>query len=193
MHTYTRHYRTFRQYFNKNRKTYRFEIKMLNMEMDERFIEETLRPLLEPLDVIDISEPTKSYLHENPVEFPIEPFGIVSSVEIELGMSATAEELKMLIFEALRLPFKSFIVYNLFDPSRKAKKEYQNLQNSLLDNYKNDDGDYHIPRMGYDMHDENVSPQELVGNTRIGQLMKTMTDKDYKPNDKLFNFLDDEE
>ena len=192
MHTYTRHYRTFRQYFNKNRRTYRFEVKMLNMEPDEGFIEETLKPMLEPLDVIEISKPEKSYLHENPVEFPIEPFGVIWSFEIELGMSATAEELKMLFFEALKMPFKNFIIYNINDPSRKAKKEYQDLQDSLVDNYKDDEGNYHIPRMGYDTNDEDISPQELVGNTRIYQLMQTMTDKEYKPQDKLFKFFDEE-
>lgn len=192
MHTYTRHYRTFRQYFNKNRRTYRFEIKMLNMEPDERFMEETLRPILEPLDVVEITKPVKSYLHENPVEFPIEPFGVIWSFELELGMSATAEELKMLFFEALRLPFKNFIIYNINDPSREAKKEYQNLQHSLLDNYKDNESKYHIPRLGYDKNDETISPQELVGNTRIGQLMKTMTDQEYKPQDKLFKFFDEE-
>ena len=192
MHTYTRHYRTFRQYFNKNRRTYKFEIKMLNMIMDKSFIEETLKPLLEPLDIVSMSEPTKDFLHENPVEFPIEPWGIVSSIEVELGMSATASEIKMLIFEGLKLPFKNFIVYNLHDPSRKAKKEYQALQDSLLDNYNDDQGDYHIPRLGYDIHDETISPQELVGNTRIAQLMKTVTQDEYKPQEKLFKFFDEE-
>jgi hypothetical protein len=165
---------------------------MLNMEPDERFMEETLRPLLEPLDVVEITKPVKSYLHENPVEFPIEPFGVIWSFELELGMSATAEELKMLFFEALRLPFESFIIYNINDPSREAKKEYQNLQHSLLDNYMDNESKYHIPRLGYDKNDETVSPQELVGNTRIGQLMKTMTGQEYKPQDKLFKFFDEE-
>lgn len=192
MATYTRHYRTFRQYYNKNRRTYKFEIKFLNLEPDEAFMEQSLKPVLEPLELIDISKPVKSYLHENPVEFPIEPFGIVWSFNVELGMSANAEELKMLFYDALRMPMKNFIVYNYYDPSRKAKKEYQDLQNSLLDNYAEAENDYKIPRMGYDHHDENINPQDLVGSTRIGSLMKTMTSNDYDPNDKLFKFLDNE-
>ena len=191
MHTYTRHYRTFRQYFNKNRRTYKFEVKFLNLEPDETFMEQSLKPLLEPLDLISVSKPVKSYLHENPVEFPIEPFGIIWSVEIELGMSANAEELKMLFFDALQLPMKNFIIYNYHDPSRKAKEEYKNLQDSLLDNYSDAENHYKIPRMGYDHHDETIDPQDLVGNSRIGKLMKTMTSNDYKPNDKLFKFLDE--
>ena len=191
MHTYTRHYRTFRQYFNKNRRTYKFEVKLLNMEPDEYFIEQSLKPLLEPLDLIEIGKPVKSYLHENPVEFPIEAFGIVWSFTIELGMSANAEELKMLFFDALHMPMKSFIVYNFHDPSRKAKEEYARLQDSLLDNYAEDENKYKIPRMGYDHHQEDIDPQSLVGNNRVASLMKTVTSDDYKPNDKLFKFLDD--
>lgn len=191
MHTYTRHYRTFRQYFNKNRRTYKFEVKLLNLEPTTDFIKETLEPLLEPLDLINISTPVKSYLHENPVEFPIEPYGIVWSIVIELGMSASAEELKMLFFEAMNMPMKSFIIYNYHDLSRKAKEEYKNLQDSLLDKYADVENNYKIPRMGYDHHDESIKPQSLVGSERVANLMKATTSTDYKPQDTLFKFLDD--
>lgn len=191
MHTYTRHYRTFRQYFNKNRRTYKFEVKLLNLEPTPDFIEETLEPLLEPLDLISVSKPTKSYLHENPVEFPIEPFGVAWNVIIELGMSANAEELKMLFFEALNLPMKNFIIYNYHDPSRKAKEDYKNLQDTLLDKYASSVNHYKIPRMGYDQHDEDIEPQSLVGSERVSELMKTTTSSEYKPNSNLFKFLDD--
>ena len=191
MRTYTRHYRTFRQYFNQNRRTYIFEVKFLDMEPDETFMEESLKPVLEPLDLINVSKPVKSYLHENPVDFPIISFGIIWSFNIELGMSANAEELKMLFFDALRIPMKNFIIYNYYDPTRQAKEEYHDIQKSMLDKYAEVENNYKIPRMGYDHHDEDINPQDLVGNSRIGNLMKTMTMQEYKPEDKLFKFLDE--
>lgn len=192
MHTYTRHYRAFRQYFNKNRRTYRFEVKFLNVEADQQFVDEHLKILLEPLDVVEITEPQMSYLHENPVEFPMVAFGRLYSIEIELGMSITAEELKMLLFEGLELSFENFIVYNFGDPSRQAKRDYARLQDSILDKYA-DENPYKIHRLGYDMNDETVQPQDLVGTKRMTDLLSKTTDSDYKHNGKLFHFIDEKE
>lgn len=192
MHTYTRHYRTFRQYFNKNRRTYRFEVKFLNIVADQEFVDNHLKKLLEPLDIVEITKPKMSYLHENPVEFPMVAFGRLYSIEIELGMSITAEELKMLIFEGLEMPFENFIVYNYGDPSRQAKRDYARLQDSILDKYA-DENPYKIPRMGYDMNDESVKPQDLVGTKRMTDLLSKTTKSDYKHNGRLFQFIDEKE
>ena len=191
MNTYTRHYRTFRQYFNKNRRTYRFEIKFLNVEVDQEYIDQWLKRLLEPLDVIEITEPKFTYLHENPVEFPLVPFGRLCSLEVELGMSITAEELKMLLFEGLQLPFENFIVYNIGDPSRLAKSDYGRLQDAIIDKYA-DENPYKMPRLGYDPNADDIEPQELVGTQRTESVMRTMTGKDYKLNHRLFHFINED-
>lgn len=123
---YSRHARTFRQFYNNNKKINTFIIKLVNLPPDN--VEDHFRIILKPLGLQSLKMINEYYLHENMFEFPQIPFGKVYVYRIEILGSITIEDLNVMIYESLGISMRYMEIMRENDPLYQMKKQKEEHQ-----------------------------------------------------------------
>lgn len=118
---YSRHYRSFRQYYNTGKRTFTYYVKLVNFPPEE--VLERFEIIFKPIGYKTCKLIKEQYLHDNPFEFTQIPFGKVYTYELVIDGAITVEDMSVMIFEMLGIEFRYMEIYRSNDPVFSMKEK----------------------------------------------------------------------